>query len=103
MKNYLNNVEVMKRYINERLRKGIKTFTHKDILNVTNTNCPYSILRCLKKYYDIEYTDLIKRTKKYDLDGNIKYVNIKFREYTVVKRKDENVKKSNIRGESKTY
>lgn len=103
MKNYLNNVEIMKNYIDGRLNKGLNTFTHKDILNVTNTNCPYSILRSLKKYYEIECEDVTKETKKYDLEGNIKYVEIRFRKYTVLKRKDENVKKSNIRGESKAY
>lgn len=100
---YLNHVEMMKKFINERLERGINTFTHKDILNVTNANCPYSVLKCLKKYYEIEYEDIKRETKKQDLNGNIKYVDIRFRKYTIIKRKDKNVKESNIRGESKTY
>ena len=30
--------------------KGIKTFTHRDMLIHTDTNCTYSVLRCLKAY-----------------------------------------------------
>ena len=98
---YLNHVELMKRYIEDRLAQNIRTFTHKDIINVTNANCPYSVLKSLKKYYEIEYKDTKRNTKKQDLNGNTKYVDIKFREYTIIKRKDNNVKESNIRGESK--
>lgn len=100
---YFNHVEIMKKFIDERLEKGVKTFTHKDIINVTNTNCPYSVLRSLKKYYEIEYKDEKRATKKQDLKGNIKYIDIKFRTYIIIKRKDKNVKKPSFWGTSKTY
>ena len=100
---YFNHVEMMKKFINERLERGIKTFTHKDIIKVTNANCPYSVLKNLKKYYEIEHEDKIKETAKQDLNGNTKYINIKFRQYTVIKRKDKDVQKFNIWGESKAH
>ena len=97
---YFNHVEMMKQFLEDNLKKGIKTFTHKDILKVTNANCPYSVLKCLKKYYEIEYQDCTKETEKKDLKGNIKYVNIKFRTYTIINRKDKNVEKFSLRRES---
>lgn len=100
---YLNHVELMKNFINERLKRGFNTFTHKDILNVTNVNCPYSVLRSLKKYYEIEHEDKTNLTEKIDLKGNIKYVNIKYRVYTIIKRKDKNVKKLSVRRKSENY
>ena len=100
---YLNHVEMMKKFIEERLEKGIKTFTHKNILKITNANCPYSVLKSLKKYYEIEYEDKTNSVKKEDLKGGIKYIDIRYREYTILKRKDEHVKKPSIRRESETY
>lgn len=100
---YYNHVEQMKDFLNERLSRGINTFTHKDILKVTNANCPYSVLKSLKKYYEIKYEDCTRETEKKDLNGNIKYINIKFRTYTIIKRKDNNVKEINIRGTGQAY
>lgn len=100
---YFNHVEMMKKFIDERLEKGIRTFTHKDIIKTTNANCPYSVLKSLKKYYEIEFEDKKRETQKIDLSGNIKYVNIKFRIYTIIRRKDENVKEFSFRGTGETY
>ena len=101
--NYVNHVDMMKKFIERNLSKGVNTFTHKDIIEVTNANCPYSVLRSLKKYYEIEFKDEKRATQKQDLEGNLKYVDIKFRQYTVVKRKEQNVKKPSFRGEGKAY
>lgn len=102
---YYNHVEQMKDFIKEQQAKGKNTFTHKDIQRVTNANCPYSVLKSLKKYYEISYEDKVKETIKKDLKGNDIKVNIKFREYTILKERvnNINVKKSNIWGTSETY
>ncbi len=76
----MNYVEKMKRIIED---YGKKEFTHKEIINWTNTNCPYGVLRQLKKYYEIDYV--------------IETKNNKFRKYTILKRKDKDVKKPCIR------
>lgn len=93
---YYNHVEQMKDFINERLARGVRTFTHKDIINVTRTNCPYSVLKNLKKYYEIEFGDTVRKTEKKDMKGNLKYVDIKFRTYTIIKRKDKNVEEFSV-------
>lgn len=77
----MNYVEIMKRIIED---YGKKEFTHKEIINWTNTNCPHSVLRQLKNYYEIEYTTETKNNKR-------------FRKYTILKRKEQDVKKSSIR------
>ena len=94
---YYNHVEQMKDFLNDRLNRGITTFTHKDIVEVTNTNCPHSVLRSLKKYYELDYTDSIRTVKKQDLNKNPKWVNIRFRTYTILKRKENNVEKPSFR------
>ena len=73
----MNYVQIMKRIIED---YGKKEFTHKEIINWTNTNCPHGVLRQLKKYYEIDYTVETKNNKRY-------------RKYTILKRKDEDVKK----------
>lgn len=80
----MNYVEIMKSYIED---YGLKEFTHKTIIELTNTNCPHSVLRQLKKYYEIDY---IVETKNFK----------KFRKYTILKRKEDNVKKSSVWRES---
>lgn len=90
---YLNYVQIMKKFIESRLLQGINTFTHKDIIRETNTNCPYSVLKYLKNYYDIDFKNEVSRNRKHDSEGNIKYVNTKFRKYIILKRKDKNVQK----------
>ena len=77
----MNYVEIMKRIIED---YGRKEFTHKEIINWTNTNCPHAVLRQLKKYYEIDYIIETKNNKR-------------FRKYTILKRKEEDVKKPSIR------
>jgi len=76
----MNYVEIMKNLI----ENGKREFTHHEIINITNTNCPYGVLRQLKNYYELEYTVETRNNKKY-------------RKYTILKRKEKDVKKSNIR------
>lgn len=78
----MNYVQIMRKMIEE---YGKKEFTHKDIINWTNTNCPHSVLKQLKKYYEIDYT--------WETSKNFK----RFRKYTIIKRKDNNVQKLSVR------
>lgn len=95
---YYNNVEKMKDFIEERLQRGVNTFTHKDILNNTTTNCSYSVLSRLKKYYEISHREITKQSIKKDLKNNEVMINIRFREYIVEKKKEKNknAKEANI-------
>ena len=76
----MNYVQIMSKLI----ENGKTEFTHHEIIEITNTNCPHSVLRQLKNYYEIDYTIETKNNKR-------------FRKYTVQKRKDENVEKPSIR------
>lgn len=90
----MNNVEEMRNYID---KLNIKEFTHRDIIEVTNTNCPYTVLKCLKKYYEIDYTDEIKIKHDFDIEGRLNLVKVRYRKYKILKRKENNVKKFSIR------
>lgn len=79
----MNTVEIMKRIIEE---YGRKEFTHHDIIKWTNTNCPYGVLRQLKKYYEIVYTDET-RTKIYEYKNKQMIETKKFRKYKIIRRK----------------
>lgn len=80
----MNTVEIMKRVIEE---CNIKEFTHHEIIKWTNTNCPYTVLRQLKKYYEIDYEDITKTSKIIDLKGIEIKETKRFRKYKVIKRK----------------
>ena len=92
----MNYVEILMRFI-ERYDK--REFTHKDIIKLTGTNCPYSVLKSLKKYYEIDYFDDVRIVKEYDTDGNRQLVKKRFRKYKILKRKETNVKKPCVWGE----
>ena len=74
----MNHVEKMRIWID----KYNNEFTHRDIILATNTNCPYTVLRSLKKYYDIESIET-------EVNGK------RFRIYKA--KEKENVKKPCIR------
>lgn len=69
----MNHVQKMIKFIEE---QELKQFTHRDIIKITNTNCPHGVLRQLKNYYEME----IEEEK---VNG------VRFRKYTVVKRKEK--------------
>ena len=99
---YYNYVEQMKDFINERLSRGVRTFTHKDILRITPTNCSYSVLANLKKYYELEWVTLTKESLAKSLNGEEIIVKKRYRQYEVIKVKENaNAKNTNIRGISK--
>lgn len=67
--------------MSEMIENGKKEFTHREIINITNTNCPYSVLRNLKKYYEIDYTVETNNTKRY-------------RKYVILSRKEDKCQKT---------
>lgn len=50
--------------------------THRDIILVTNSNCPHSVLRQMKNYVNLDE----KEIKKYDKNGKVE---CRFKEYTI--------------------
>lgn len=86
----MNHVEIMKRIIED---LGKKEFTHREIIQWTNANCPYGVLRQLKKYYEIDYIDESKEVKKFDYNGNATYENIRYRKYKILKKKEKQCQK----------
>ena len=65
---------------------GYCILTHKDILKKTNANCSYSVIRSLKRRYNVEYED-------------IRDVESPYRKYTLTRKEEgDNAKKTHIRG-----
>lgn len=102
---YYNYVQQMRSFIDERLSRGVRTFTHKDILKITPTNCSYSVLARLKKYYELEYTVLTKNSLAKTLNGEEITIKKRYRQYEVKKVKELNkdAKKTNIWRTSKEH
>lgn len=90
----------VQRMINFIEKNNKAEFTHRHIIQITGTNCPYSVLKCLKKYYEFEYSDDMRFVKEYDSSGKMQIVTKRFRKYKIIRRKDNNVKKPCIRGKS---
>ena len=80
----LSYIASMRDYIE---KTGAKEITHKDIVRITNTNCPYSVIAGLKKYYDIEVEDVNKPVKVYDIAGRNYFRNIRYRKFKILGRK----------------
>lgn len=65
-------------------------FSHQNILQVTQTNCPYSVLRTLKKYYDWD-EKIVLYKKDYILNGKKMTDTVSHKVYfNIRKKKDEN-------------
>lgn len=69
------------------IEKGMNVFTHQDIIRLTNTNCPHAVLKQLRNLYEIDY--IVERNN-----------NKRYRKYTILKRKEKDVKKPSIWGKS---
>jgi len=55
--------------------------THRDIILLTNSNCPHSVLRQMKNYVELNEREI----KKYNKEGKVECI---FKEYTI-KPKEE--------------
>lgn len=71
-------------WLKNRLKRGIKTFTHRDILLVTDTNCSYSIMQNLKLKFDIKESRVTKLCKGFDLQGREMKINKTFKVYEII-------------------
>lgn len=71
-------------WLKNRLKRGIKTFTHRDILLVTNTNCSYSVLQNIRLKFDLKESRVTKLAKSFDEQGREIKINKVFKEYEVV-------------------
>lgn len=56
-------------------------FTHKDIVKVTNCNCPYSVLRDFKRIAKVTEESKTKTKKLVDSKGNVVNVTKRYVEY----------------------
>ena len=52
--------------------------THRDIILVTNSNCPYTVLRQMKNYVELEEQE----KKKYNKSGKVECI---YKEYSIKK------------------
>ena len=82
-----NHVKVMITYIENKMNFGECIITHKDILRETNANCCYSVLKSLRKYYNI-------------IDEWVEKENCKYKKYKIKRKETINVQKTNIWGKS---
>ena len=74
-------------WLKNRLARGIKTFTHRDILLVTGTNCSYSVLQDLRLRFDLKESRVEKLSKTLDIKGNEVLEKKFFKEYEVLAEK----------------
>lgn len=71
-------------WLKNRLKRGIKTFTHRDILLVTNANCSYSVLPNIRLKFDIKESRVTKLAISFDEQGREIKINKVFKEYEII-------------------
>lgn len=71
-------------WLKNRVARGIKTFTHRDIMLVTNTNCSYSVLQDLRLRFDLKESRVSKLCKTIDIKGDEVLEKKFFKEYEVL-------------------
>lgn len=74
-------------WLKRNLARGVKTFTHRDILLITNTNCSYSVLQDLRLRFDLKESRVSKLCKTVDIKGNEVLTKKIFKEYEVLSEK----------------
>jgi hypothetical protein len=85
MRKHISDVDRFAYWLKSRLERGLKTFTHKDILIVTGSNCSYSILRELKRLrFEFKESRATKEEKMFNENGEIVTVKRNFKVYEVV-------------------
>ena len=86
MEKHLSYSEVFANWLKKRLALGLTHFTHRDILNVTGTNCSYGVLRELKLRFNFNFKESKMKSVKEFLDdkGNKIHITKQFKVYEVV-------------------
>lgn len=74
-------------WLKRNLARGVKTFSHRDILLVTGTNCSYSVLQDLRLRFDLKESRVEKLSKTLDIKGNEVLTKKIFKEYEVLAEK----------------
>ena len=85
MRKYMSNTDKFCYWLKSRLERGLKTFTHKNILIVTGSNCSYSILRELKRLrFEFKESRATKEEKMFNENGEIVTVKRNYKVYEVI-------------------
>lgn len=85
MRKYMSNTDKFCYWLKSRLERGLKTFTHRDILFVTGSNCSYSILRELKRLkFEFKESREKSEEKCFNDKGDVVTVTKHYKVYEVV-------------------
>ena len=85
MRKHITAVDRFAFWLKSRLERGLKTFTHRDILLVTGSNCSYSILRELKRLrFEFKESKATKEEKMFNDNGEIVTVKRSYKVYEVI-------------------
>jgi hypothetical protein len=71
-------------WLKNRLKRGINTFTHRDIALVTDTNCSYSVLQRIRLKFDLKESMATKLAKSFDKQGQEMKIKKSYKVYEVV-------------------
>lgn len=84
MEKHLTYCDRFTTWLKKRLAKGIKTFTHRDILLITGTNCSYSVLQDLRLKFDFSESKVKKIEKMLNEKGKEISVTKQYKVYEVI-------------------
>lgn len=71
-------------WLKNRLKRGINTFTHRDITLVTDTNCSYSVLQRIRLKFDLKESMATKLAKSFDEQGRKMKIKKSYKVYEVI-------------------
>lgn len=84
MERHLSYCDIFANWLRKQLKLGHKSFTHRDILNVTGSNCSYGVLRDLKFKFDFKESKAKSIKKFLDEKGKEITVTKQFKVYEVI-------------------
>lgn len=71
-------------WLRRNLARGVKTFTHRDIVLVTDTNCSYSVLQDIRLKFDLKESMATKLAKSLDDQGREMKIKKSYKVYEVI-------------------
>ena len=84
MERHLSYCDIFANWLRKQLKLGKKFFTHRDILDVTGTNCSYGVLRDLKFKFDFKESKAKSVKEFFDEKGKKIQVTKQFKVYEVI-------------------
>lgn len=84
MERHLSYCDIFAIWLRKQLKLGKKFFTHRDILDVTGTNCSYGVLRDLKFKFDFKESKAKSVKEFLDDKGKKIQVTKQFKVYEVI-------------------